>query len=234
MVSLVEWTRKFYTETVDKETGLSDVGWAQTGSFGLARTAEMWTQLQRATTLLEEYGIRYTLFGPGAPLPLSAAKSIHPLLDLEGEGIVGAVHTPDDGIVNPSDACMHVVRLAREAGVRFIEHCGVAELETSTLADGTLSVTGVKTVHGDAIECETALLACGQWTRQLAATVGVNVPVAIVPHQYTIFERMEDPDGKVLVDNTLPVVRDYERKVYIKPEVGGLMCVLYIEMKILQ
>ena len=69
------------------------------------------------------------------------------------------------------------------------------------------------------------LLACGQWTRQLAGSVGVNVPVAIAPHQYAVFEPMgADPNsGRPLVDNSLPVVRDYEPQIYIKPEVGGLM-----------
>ena len=32
------------------------------------------------------------------------------------------------GIVNPSDAAMHVVKLGRGAGARYVEHCGVAEL----------------------------------------------------------------------------------------------------------
>jgi sarcosine dehydrogenase len=216
MVSMVKYTRDLYIDSVDEATGLSPVGWAQTGSLGLARTPDMWVQLQRATALLEEYGVRHTLYGPGAALPLSAAQGIHPLLDLEGDGVLGALHTPDDGIVNPSDACMHFIRLARDAGVRFIEHCGVAELETQTLPDGALTVSGVVTVHGDRVACDNALLACGQWTRQLAASVGVNVPVAIVPHQYTVFDRMLDGNGEAMVDNTLPVVRDYEQKVYVR------------------
>ena len=75
--------------------------------------------------------------------PLSAAQPLHPLLELEAEGILGALHTPTDGIVNPSDACMYIVRLAREAGVRFVEHCGVAQLRAHGLSDGTLQLTGV-------------------------------------------------------------------------------------------
>ena len=220
-LSQVNWTNDFYRSTLDPETGMSGVGWANTGSLGLARTPEMWTQLQRACALQKEYGIRHTLYGPGAEQPLSAAQEIHPLLDLEG--ILGALHSPDDGIVNPSDACMHVVKLARDAGVRFVEHTGVEELETTHLHDGTLSVSAVRTVHGERIACDDVLLACGQWTRQLAASVGVNVPVAIAPHQYAVFDHLgKDENGEALVTNKLPVVRDYERKIYIKPEVGGI------------
>ena len=171
MVSLVKWTRDFYETTVDRSTGLSDVGWAATGSLGLARTPEMWTQLQRATQLLKDYGIDHALYGPGAERPLSEARGLHPLLELEAEGVVGALHTPDDGIVNPSDACMRVVRLAREAGASFHEHTGVARLETRRLADGALEVTAVETVDGARVGCEDVLLACGQWTRQVMAYI---------------------------------------------------------------
>ena len=92
-----------------------------------------------------------------------------------------------------------------------------------TLGDGTLKVTGVVTSDGATIRCNEVVLACGQWTRQLAAQAGVNVPVAIVPHQYIVFDRMVDEDNVGLVTNHLPVVRDYESQIYIKPEVGGLM-----------
>ena len=33
----------------------------------------------------------------------------------------------------------------------------------------------------------------------------------------------DDPSGEPLVTNKLPVVRDYENKIYVKPEVGGLV-----------
>jgi 4-methylaminobutanoate oxidase (formaldehyde-forming) len=61
------------------------------------------------------------------------------------------------------------------------------------------------------------LIAAGQWTRQLAREmVGFDlVPTAIVPHQYLIFDKIEG------VTNELPVVRDYDQKYYLKPEVGS-------------
>jgi hypothetical protein len=79
------------------------------------------------------------------------------------------------------------------------------------------AVTGVRTACGAEVAVGAVVLACGQWTRQLAADAGVVVPTAIVPHQYVIFDKVEG------VSNELPVTRDYCNKVYIKPEVGGLM-----------
>jgi len=41
--------------------------------------------------------------------------------------------------------------------------------------------------------------------------------VAMMPHQYVIFDRLEG------VGNHLPVTRDIHHKYYLKPEVGGFM-----------
>ena len=75
---------------------------------------------------VSRYGVPYTLYGEGAQAPIEAANEIHPLLELDG--VIGALHTPRDGIVNPSDACMHIVRLAREAGVCAVMHPSTAHI----------------------------------------------------------------------------------------------------------
>jgi len=219
MVAMVKYSRDFYRDAIIPGTEHNQVGWAQTGSLGLARSPAMWTQLNRAAQRLKNFGIGHALYGPGAVKPLREARALHPLLDLEGGGVIGALHTPDDGTVNPIDATMHVVQCARDKGVSFVEGCGVAELQSRQLVDGTRVVTGVRTVGGEEVNCSDVLLACGQWTRQIAASIGVNVPVAIVPHQYVVFDKVRPEDG--VVTNALPVVRDYDLNYNMKPEVGG-------------
>jgi 4-methylaminobutanoate oxidase (formaldehyde-forming) len=68
------------------------------------------------------------------------------------------------------------------------------------------------------IECAKVVLCAGQWTRTLAATVGVNVPLVPVEHQYIITEPFT-PE----VPRTLPTLRDPDRLTYYKEEVGGLV-----------
>ena len=48
------------------------------------------------------------------------------------------------------------------------------------------------------------------------------MPTAIVPHQYIVTDSLEG------INNSLPVVRDYENKIYLKPEVGRVISVLII------
>ena len=51
----------------------------------------------------------------------------------------------------------------------------------------------------------------------MASTVGVNVPLIPVEHQYIITAQIEG------VTRTLPTLRDPDRLTYYKEEVGGLV-----------
>ena len=66
------------------------------------------------------------------------------------------------------------------------------------------------------IACERVICCAGQWSRALAASVGVNVPLVSVEHQYMITEPFDVPTN-------LPTLRDPDRLTYYKEEVGGLV-----------
>src|SRR3546814_11546104 len=76
-------------------------------------------------------------------------------------------------------------------------------------------VTAVVTDKGR-IDCGIVVCCAGQWTRSLAATVGVNVPLVSVEHQYMVTEPIPGVPAK------LPTLRDPDRLTYYKEEVGGL------------
>lgn len=54
------------------------------------------------------------------------------------------------------------------------------------------------------------------WTRELAKTIGVVVPLVSVEHQYMVPEPFAVPSN-------LPTLRDPDRLTYYKEEVGGLI-----------
>ncbi len=213
MIAMVKYSRDLFARLEASET--DQVGWHQTGTLGLARGEEHWEQLRRTTTLLEYNGVPHEIFdlsGPSADSEARRLLSVHPLLELAG--VSGAILTPTDGIVNPVDATMASVRMAREKGVVFVENCGVASLlmrESGSLG----MLDAVVTTCGATIKAGSAVLACGQWTRELAAQAGIVVPTAIVPHQFAVFDKTEG------ASNALPIVRDYCNHMYVKPEVGG-------------
>lgn len=137
------------------------------------------------------------------------AQALWPLMTVDD--VVGAAFLPTDGQANPSDITLSLAKGARMAGARIFEDTKVLSVEVE---QGR--IRAVITQKGR-IECETVICCAGQWTRALAATVGVNVPLVSVEHQYMITEPI---DG---VTPDMPTLRDPDRLTYYKEEVGGLV-----------
>ncbi len=187
---------------LEAETGQA-TGWKMNGGLRLACNAERWTEVKRQATTAKSFGLDMHLLSP------SEAQSLWPLMQVDD--VVGAAFLPTDGQVSPSDVTMALAKGARLAGATLCEHTDVLAIEVE---DGT--IRAVFTDRGR-IQCEKVVICAGQWTRDLAATVGVNVPLVPVQHQYVITAQL--PGG---VPSTLPTLRDPDRLTYYKEEVGGL------------
>jgi 4-methylaminobutanoate oxidase (formaldehyde-forming) len=124
--------------------------------------------------------------------------------------VVGAAFLPTDGQANPSDITSALAKGARMAGAQLLEQTPVTRI---LVTDG--AVSGIET-PGGVIACERLIICAGLWTRTLAATVGVNVPLTPIQHQYMITEPFDVPAD-------LPTLRDPDRLTYYKEEVGGLI-----------
>ena len=188
--------------TLEQETGLQ-TGWKMNGGLRLACNAERWTEVKRQATTAHSFGLEMHLLTP------KEAQDLWPLMTIDD--VVGAAYLPTDGQANPSDITQSLARGARMAGVKIFEDTPVTRI---VVDNGR--IRGVETPFGT-IDCEKVVVCAGQWTRTLAATVGVNVPLVSVEHQYMITERIEG------VTTTLPTLRDPDRLTYWKEEVGGLV-----------
>ncbi|MCB1341436.1 MAG: FAD-binding oxidoreductase, partial [Pseudooceanicola sp.] len=188
-------------KTLEGETGQA-TGWKMNGGLRLACNAERWTEVQRQATTAHSFGLDMQLLTP------QEAQDLWPLMDI-GD-VVGAAFLPTDGQANPADIAQALAKGARAKGAKLVERTPVLEILTDK---GRL--TGVRTPQGD-VTCEKLVLCCGQWTRTLAKTIGVSVPLVSVEHQYMVSE----PFG---VPSTLPTLRDPDRLTYYKEEVGGLV-----------
>ena len=187
---------------LEAETGLS-TGWKMNGGLRLACNEERWTEVKRQATTARSFGLEMHLLTP------KEAQDLWPLMNVDD--VVGAAYLPTDGQANPSDITQALARGARSAGVTIVEDVGVNAI---VVEDGR--ITGVETSAGR-IDCEKVICCAGQWTRTLAASVGVNVPLVSVEHQYMVTERI---DG---VASDMPTLRDPDRLTYYKEEVGGLV-----------
>ena len=183
-----------------------DPGLRRPGAITLASTSNRWEEIRRTAAMARRLGIDAVEIDPseiGDRWPMA-----------ETADLLGGIWLPDDGVVGPSDCTMALARGARLRGARFVESCGVADL----LLDGDRCV-GVTTDDGQEIGADHVILACGLWTRHLAAKAGVPVPLMAAEHHYVVTE----PVPGIQAD--WPVLRDPDRWAYLKPEAGGSMLV---------
>ncbi|MFO1350416.1 MAG: FAD-dependent oxidoreductase [Gammaproteobacteria bacterium] len=201
ITQLLGYSVKLY-QGLEQETGLAS-GWKMNGGLRLACNAERWIEVKRQATTAHSFGLEMQLLTP------REAQALWPIMEIAD--VIGAAYLPTDGQANPADIAQSLAKGARMNGGLIFEDTPVVAIDS---ARGR--VTGVLTAQGR-IACEKVVACCGQWTRELARRVGVNVPRVSVQHQYIITDAIPG------VTPQLPTLRDPDRLIYFKEEVGGLV-----------
>ncbi|MGV6849059.1 MAG: GcvT family protein [Marinibacterium sp.] len=179
--------------------------WKKTGSLRLAATRERMLEARRLATMARSFDLEMQIISP------AEAKELFPLID--ATGLQGAAFIPSDGYVDPASLCQAVARAARRLGADIRQN---VEVTGFTRAGGR--ITSAQTTEGR-WEADTVILATGMWSRELAAKLGLRVPACSVEHQYIVTESTGSEIGHY------PTLRDPERLVYYKPDVGGRLVV---------
>ena len=175
----------------------------RSGSLSIARTRAREDELLYARDVAQANGVDARI------VDVDKVKRLWPLIATEGIRL--GLHFPDDGYVNPGYAALALAKCAHELGVVIREHTPVTELmQVNGRISGVL--TGRGTVHADRV-----VLAAGLWSRDLAATADVHLPLYAAEHVHV---RSEKLDG---VDESLPVLRDLDSSYYIRQESGRLL-----------
>jgi 4-methylaminobutanoate oxidase (formaldehyde-forming) len=187
------------------ETGV-DPSWHEVGSLRLASTTERMEELTRQAGWAKTFGLPLALIGP------QEAGALFPLMSLEG--VLGAVHLPTDGWLDPSGLAQAMAAGARKRGVRIETHTRVTGIDVQAGR-----VTGVRVMRqGEerSIAAEVVVNAGGMFAPEIGRLAGVNVPIIPMAHEYLFTEPIEG------VSSSLPTMRDPDNLVYYREEVGGL------------
>ena len=142
-----------------------------------------------------------------SPSELSRAVSF-----IHTDDLAGALWVAEDAQVSPVDLCSAYAIGARSRGVVIEEHCGVDRFIVEDNA-----VKGVVLVDGRQVFSEIVVLCAGLWSRELAATAGVRVPLQAVEHMYVVTEPMN------CLPDPVPIVRDLDSGIYLKGDTGKLV-----------
>jgi len=188
---------------LEEETGLN-TGYRETGGYWLARVPERMDELHRIAALGCHFGLHPKIIAPN-----DVARA---LPDINTTGLVGGMSVAEDASVNPVDLCMAYARAAKTMGVEIRENTEVAAL----VCDGA-QVKGVRLADGGIIEADQVALCTGAWSKELADTAGVALPLQAVEHMYVVTEPMPD------LVQPFPVLRDLDTGIYIKGDAGKLV-----------
>ena len=179
-----------YSGALEKETGQS-VTWHGCGSFRLAYEEDEMDWLRQTTSVGRALGFPMELVGP------ERVKELHPFYNLDG--VLGALHTPEDGHADPSGVTHALAIGARQLGAKIIRRCQATDVKK--MANGEWKVS---TPLGD-IVCEHVVNAGGTYAKQVGQWSGLDLPMTSMTHHYFVTD--EVPEFKEL-ETELPVIRD--------------------------
>ncbi|MEP3436950.1 MAG: FAD-dependent oxidoreductase [Hoeflea sp.] len=186
----VDYNVGLYAGKLEAETGQS-VTWHGCGSFRLAYTEDEMDWLRQTLGVGRALGFNIELVGP------DQVRALHPFYNLDG--VIGALHTPDDGHADPSGITQALATGARQLGARIIRRCRATDIKQLPTGEWKVS-----TEKGD-IVCEHVVNAGGTYARQIGDWSNILVPATSMTHHYLVTDTV--PEFRDL-DRELPVIRD--------------------------
>ena len=201
LTRMIQYSVQLYSQ-LEEETG-QKVGWIQKGSLSIATNPNRLIHVKRQEAMAHAYGVNALSISP------HEAKERWPLMN--AKDVLGAVWSPDDGRVSPSDVCAALVTAAKSLGAKIFEDTGVTGILTE---NGR--VKGVETTNGT-VMCDAIALCTGLWSREAGALAGAEVPVLACEHFYLLTKPI---DG--FLGNT-PTLSDHDNHLYIRDDSGGIL-----------
>lgn len=204
MMQIRKYSMELYSQIHAEVGNIS--GWNQVGSLRIASSPEQMNELQRKVSQAKAIGLNVDF------ISAKEALDIYPYMTRDS--LFGAVYLPQDGYLDPYSMTTEIARRAKQMGVTIL---------TGVLANGIeISPAGAVTkifTNDGAIITECAIIAAGMWSPRVGDLVGLKLPMNPVRHQYLTTE----PIPGLNLPKKTPVLRDPDRLVYIREEVGGVM-----------
>ncbi|MFK4792441.1 FAD-dependent oxidoreductase [Sphingobium sp. ZW T5_29] len=201
MTELAYYTGQLFGQ-LEAETGMA-TGYMQRGSLRLAKTPERLEELARGASMGRNFGLPVEPVTPGQIKERWSPVNI--------DGIVGGFWFPNDGQVNPIDVTMAYAKGARMGGAKILEQCLVKNI----IVEGGKAV-GVMTEQGE-IRAKKVVITGGMWSRDLAAQIGVSLPLHAAEHFYIVTEAIPE------LPRNLPVMFVTDEHAYYKEDAGKLL-----------
>jgi sarcosine oxidase subunit beta len=180
-----------------------EIDFRQVGYLFLLDRPEDVPVFEQSVALQNELGVPSRVVDP------EEAGRLSPLAGLEG--VLAATFCALDGHANPEAVAQGYAAGARAHGTAVVTGCAASGVEI----DGG-RVVGVITDQGR-IETETVVCAAGVWSPELAATAGVELPVA------PVFREVVTTAPGARLPDEIPLTVDFTTGFYFHREGPGLL-----------
>ena len=200
---------RLYRDILPAETGES-TGFHACGALRVTRSAERMAEFRHVQGLDEFLGHEFRILTP------DELARVHPLAGTDG--LLGAIHEPNDGHVDPTLATNALAAGARLRGAEIRRHESVQAIERDA--------SGAWVVHTGlgAIRTRHVVNAAGTWCREIGAMMGVDLPVAPMLHQYLVTAAVPEIAARTAAgEPELPMIRDPEESWYLRQERDGFI-----------
>ena len=200
---------RLYRDVLPAQTGES-AGFHPCGALRVTRSAERMAEFRHVQGLGQFTGHELRILTP------DELARIHPLA--RTGGLLGAIHEPNDGHVDPTLATNALAAGARARGVEIHRHEPVRAIERD--ASGAWAVHTAR----DTIRAGHVVNAAGTWCREIGAMMGLDLPVVPMLHQYLVTAEVTEVVARTAAGAPeLPIIRDPEESWYVRQERDGFI-----------
>ncbi|MEO1138457.1 MAG: FAD-dependent oxidoreductase [Pseudomonadota bacterium] len=199
---------RLYRDVLPEEAGQS-CGFHACGAMRITRNPDRMDEFRHVAGLSAFTGYPMEILTP------ERIAELHPLADLDG--LIGGIHEPDDGHVDPSLATNAMAQVAVLGGATIKRYSPVRAVRRE-------GATWVVQTDKETYRATHVVNAAGTWGFEIGQMMGVNVPSVPVLHQYLV----TDTVGAVAERQAagmpeLPIIRDPEESWYVRQERDGLI-----------
>ncbi|UPV76142.1 FAD-binding oxidoreductase [Halorussus limi] len=190
-------------EEFEAEFG-TDIAYRRPGYLFAAREEATARAFEEQVALQNDRGVPSVLLDP--------EEATEHCPGLRAEEFVAATYSPTDGFADPHLALQGFAEAARESGAEIRTRTAVTEIHRDGEGVTGLTAAGKTTERRDA---DFVVNAAGPWARRVAATAGVEIPVAPKRRQILV----ADPETPVPED--VPLTVDLDTGSHFRPEREG-------------
>jgi dimethylglycine dehydrogenase len=183
-------------------------GWITSGSMRLIYNKMQFDAARLGVGIAELSGVEAEI------ISAKRAKELNPFVN--EKPLLGAVYSARSGSVDPARVTHSIATLARRNGVEINRQTRVTAIEQRASGEWRVVTTG-----GEVI-AEHVVNAAGFWLREVGEMVGVNVPVAIMKHQYLITEPIAEVVEFMKGGREFPTLTDPHSSMYMRREQQGI------------